>query len=74
MLCWVWLDRFVVVFRVEKVWVLNIVFVIELDIFLIIYDRGFIGMYYNWCEFYSIYFRIYDFFYVDYLIIFVKVK
>ncbi|XP_024362472.1 probable methyltransferase PMT23 [Physcomitrium patens] len=65
---------FAAALRAEKVWVLNIVPVTEPDTLPIIYDRGFIGMYHNWCEPHSTYPRTYDLLHVDHLITSVKAK
>lgn len=62
----VYLGGFVVVMVKYLVWVMNVVFVnLNLDILGVIYECGFIGMYYDWCEVFLLYLRIYDFIYVD---------
>ncbi|KAG0559053.1 hypothetical protein KC19_10G075100 [Ceratodon purpureus] len=52
----------------QPVWVMNIVPVTEPDTLPIIYDRGFIGMYHDWCEPHSTYPRSYDLMHADHLI------
>jgi len=56
----------------EKLWVLNIVPTSEPDTLPIVYDRGMIGMYHDWCEPHSTYPRTYDLLHADHLISAVK--
>ncbi|KAG0554549.1 hypothetical protein KC19_12G099500 [Ceratodon purpureus] len=58
----------------QKLWVLNIVPITEPDTLPIIYDRGMIGMYHDWCEPHSTYPRTYDLLHADHLISSVKEK
>lgn len=51
----------------QPVWVMNIIPVTEPDTLPIIYDRGLIGMYHDWCEPHSTYPRSYDLMHADHL-------
>ncbi|KAG0610431.1 hypothetical protein M758_7G064800 [Ceratodon purpureus] len=51
----------------QSVWVMNIVPVTEPDTLPIIFDRGLIGMYHDWCEPHSTYPRSYDLMHADHL-------
>jgi len=51
----------------QPVWVMNVVPVTEPDTLPIIYDRGFLGMYHDWCEPHSTYPRSYDLMHADHL-------
>ncbi|CAK9213095.1 unnamed protein product [Sphagnum troendelagicum] len=51
----------------QQLWVMNIVPVNEPDTLPIIFDRGLIGMYHNWCEPHSTYPRSYDLMHADHL-------
>ncbi|XP_047340777.1 probable methyltransferase PMT24 [Impatiens glandulifera] len=48
-----------------KVWVMNIVPINSPDTLPIIYERGLIGMYHDWCESFSAYPRTYDLIHAD---------
>jgi hypothetical protein len=60
--------RFAAALVTQPVWVMNIVPVTEPDTLPIIYDRGFIGMYHDWCEPHSTYPRSYDLMHADQLL------
>nr|KYP39698.1 hypothetical protein KK1_038983 [Cajanus cajan] len=49
------------------VWVFNVVNIDAADTLPIIYERGFIGMYHDWCESFSTYPRTYDLLHADHL-------
>jgi hypothetical protein len=68
------MNRFAAALMSEKLWVLNIVPITEPDTLPIIYDRGMIGMYHDWCEPHSTYPRTYDLLHADHLISSVKEK
>jgi hypothetical protein len=51
----------------QQLWVMNIVPVNEPDTLPIIFDRGLIGMYHDWCEPHSTYPRSYDLMHADHL-------
>lgn len=51
-----------------KVWVMNIVPINSPDTLPIIYDRGLLGMYHDWCESFSTYPRTYDLIHGDHLL------
>lgn len=53
--------------RDMKVWVMNIVPVDSPDTLPIIYERGLLGMYHDWCESVSTYPRSYDLVHADHL-------
>ncbi|VAI15044.1 unnamed protein product [Triticum turgidum subsp. durum] len=53
--------------RDMKVWVMNIVPVESPDTLPIIYERGLLGMYHDWCESLSTYPRSYDLVHADHL-------
>nr|XP_045084747.1 probable methyltransferase PMT24 [Aegilops tauschii subsp. strangulata] len=53
--------------RDMKVWVMNIVSVESPDTLPIIYERGLLGMYHDWCESLSTYPRSYDLVHADHL-------
>ncbi|KAB2603672.1 methyltransferase PMT24 [Pyrus ussuriensis x Pyrus communis] len=50
-----------------KVWVMNVVPVDSRDTLPIIYERGLIGIYHDWCESFSTYPRSYDLLHADHL-------
>lgn len=52
----------------HPLWVMNIVPVTEPDTLPIIFDRGLIGMYHDWCEPHSTYPRSYDLMHSDHLL------
>ncbi|KAJ8769102.1 hypothetical protein K2173_000877 [Erythroxylum novogranatense] len=54
------------------VWVMNVITVDSPDTLPIIYERGFFGIYHDWCESFSTYPRSYDLLHADHL--FSKVK
>jgi hypothetical protein len=64
----VWLDKFATALIDEPVWVLNVIPTTELDILPIVFDRGLIGMYHDWCEPHSTYPRTYDLLHADHLV------
>eukprot|EP00250_Pteridium_aquilinum_P012250 c20598_g1_i1 orf=375-2666(+) len=49
------------------VWVMNVVPTDEPDTLPVIFDRGLLGMYHDWCESFSTYPRTYDLLHVDHL-------
>ncbi len=59
--------RFAAALITQQLWVMNIVPVNEPDTLPIIFDRGLIGMYHNWCEPHSTYPRSYDLMHADHL-------
>jgi hypothetical protein len=59
--------RFAAALIMQQLWVMNIVPVNEPDTLPIIFDRGLIGMYHNWCEPHSTYPRSYDLMHADHL-------
>ncbi|KAJ6405400.1 hypothetical protein OIU84_013371 [Salix udensis] len=50
-----------------KVWVMNIVPIDFADTLPIIYERGLVGMYHDWCESFNTYPRTYDLLHADHL-------
>ncbi|KAH8939742.1 hypothetical protein BDL97_15G052100 [Sphagnum fallax] len=52
----------------QPVWVMNIVPINEPDTLPIIFDRGLIGMYHDWCEPHSTYPRSYDLLHANHLL------
>ncbi|XP_009602526.1 probable methyltransferase PMT24 [Nicotiana tomentosiformis] len=50
-----------------KVWVMNVVPIDSPDTLPIIYERGFFGIYHDWCESFSTYPRSYDLLHADHL-------
>ncbi|KAJ4963164.1 hypothetical protein NE237_023103 [Protea cynaroides] len=50
-----------------KLWVMNVVNVDSPDTLPIIYERGFFGIYHDWCESFSTYPRTYDLLHADHL-------
>ncbi|CAM0950194.1 unnamed protein product [Alopecurus aequalis] len=58
---------FAAALRDMKVWVMNIVPVDSPDTLPIIYERGLLGMYHDWCESFSTYPRSYDLVHADHL-------
>lgn len=56
------LGSFAAALESSKLWVMNVVPTIaERDTLAVIYDRGLIGIYHDWCEAFSTYPRTYDF-------------
>ncbi|KAJ6711114.1 METHYLTRANSFERASE PMT28-RELATED [Salix koriyanagi] len=51
----------------HKVWVMNVVPVHAPDTLPIIYDRGLVGVYHDWCESFGTYPRSYDLLHADHL-------
>lgn len=64
MLC---LCRFAAALKDLPVWVFNVVNVDAADTLPIIYERGLIGIYHDWCESFSTYPRTYDLLHADHL-------
>lgn len=50
-----------------NVWVMNVVPINSPDTLPIIYDRGFFGIYHDWCESFSTYPRTYDLLHADHI-------
>ncbi|KAL8132989.1 hypothetical protein AgCh_008454 [Apium graveolens] len=63
---------FAAALREMKVWVMNVVNIDSPDTLPLIYERGLIGMYHDWCESFSTYPRTYDLLHADHL--FSKIK
>ena len=59
--------RFAAALSSEKVWVMNVVPVHAPDTLPVIYERGLIGVYHDWCEPFSTYPRSYDLLHADHL-------
>ncbi|XP_031261272.1 probable methyltransferase PMT28 isoform X1 [Pistacia vera] len=51
----------------QKVWVMNVVPVHAPDTLPVIYDRGLVGVYHDWCESFGTYPRSYDLLHADHL-------
>ncbi|KAJ0789826.1 putative S-adenosyl-L-methionine-dependent methyltransferase [Helianthus annuus] len=51
----------------QKVWVMNVVPVYAADTLPIIFERGLVGVYHDWCESFSTYPRSYDLLHADHL-------
>ncbi|KAJ9166091.1 hypothetical protein P3X46_020887 [Hevea brasiliensis] len=51
----------------QKVWVMNVVLVHAPDTLPIIYERGLVGVYHDWCESFGTYPRSYDLLHADHL-------
>jgi hypothetical protein len=62
------LSRFAAALIKQPVWVMNIIPISEPDTLPIIYDRGLIGMYHDWCEPHSTYPRTYDLLHANHII------
>lgn len=58
---------FAAALRDLKIWVMNIVPIDSADTLPVIYDRGLLGMYHDWCESFSTYPRSYDLLHADHL-------
>ncbi|OEL34417.1 putative methyltransferase PMT28 [Dichanthelium oligosanthes] len=58
----------------KKVWVMNVVPVHAADTLPIIYERGLIGVYHDWCEPFSTYPRSYDLLHADHLFSRLKIR
>ncbi|KAF0903696.1 hypothetical protein E2562_029068 [Oryza meyeriana var. granulata] len=63
---------FAAAMRDHKIWVMNVVNVDAADTLPIIFERGLIGIYHDWCESFSTYPRTYDLLHADHL--FSKIK
>jgi len=63
-----WLNRFAAALISQPVWVMNIMPTSEPDTLPIIFDRGLIGMYHDWCEPHSTYPRSYDLLHANHLL------
>ena len=59
--------RFAAALSQQKVWVMNVVPVHAPDTVPIIYERGLIGIYHDWCESFGSYPRSYDLLHADHL-------
>jgi hypothetical protein len=59
--------RFAAALSSEKVWVMNVVPVHAPDTLPVIYERGLVGVYHDWCEPFSTYPRSYDLLHADHL-------
>ncbi|KAK1403939.1 putative methyltransferase PMT26 [Heracleum sosnowskyi] len=57
-----------------NVWVMNVVNIDSPDTLPIIYERGLIGMYHDWCESFNTYPRTYDLIHADHLFSIIKKK
>nr|XP_017239566.1 PREDICTED: probable methyltransferase PMT24 [Daucus carota subsp. sativus] len=57
-----------------NLWVMNVVNIDSPDTLPIIYDRGLIGMYHDWCESFNTYPRTYDLIHADHLFSSIKKK
>ncbi|KAK1392206.1 putative methyltransferase PMT26 [Heracleum sosnowskyi] len=65
---------FAAALREMKVWVMNVVNIDSPDTLPIIYERGLIGMYHDWCESFNTYPRTYDLIHADHLFSYIKTK
>uniref|UniRef100_J3MHK9 Methyltransferase n=1 Tax=Oryza brachyantha TaxID=4533 RepID=J3MHK9_ORYBR len=63
---------FAAAMKEQKIWVMNVVNVDAADTLPIIFERGLIGIYHDWCESFSTYPRTYDLLHADHL--FSKIK
>jgi tRNA wybutosine-synthesizing protein 1 len=59
--------RFAAALASKSVWVMNVVPVHAADTLPIIYERGLIGVYHDWCEPFGTYPRSYDLLHADHL-------
>lgn len=59
--------RFAAALSQQKVWVMNVVPVHAPDTLPIILERGFVGVYHDWCESFGTYPRSYDLLHADHL-------
>ena len=62
-----WKCRLAVALSQQKVWVMNVVPVHAPDTLPIIFERGLIGIYHDWCESFGTYPRTYDLLHADHL-------
>lgn len=51
----------------QPLWVMNVVPISEPDTLPVIFDRGLIGMYHDWCESFNTYPRSYDLLHASFL-------
>ncbi|KAF8658126.1 hypothetical protein HU200_059593 [Digitaria exilis] len=58
---------FAAALRDMKLWVMNVVTIDSPDTLPVIYERGLLGMYHDWCESFSTYPRSYDLVHADHL-------
>ncbi|XP_066371519.1 probable methyltransferase PMT24 [Miscanthus floridulus] len=63
---------FAAALREKKIWVMNVVNVDAPDTLPVIFERGLLGIYHDWCESFSTYPRTYDLLHADHL--FSKIK
>lgn len=59
--------RFAAALKDLPVWVFNVVNTDAPDTLAVIYERGLIGIYHDWCESFSTYPRTYDLLHADHL-------
>lgn len=59
--------RFAAALAQQKIWVMNVVPVHAPDTLPVIYDRGLVGIYHDWCESFGTYPRSYDLLHADHL-------
>ncbi|CAN0877399.1 Probable methyltransferase PMT26 [Linum grandiflorum] len=57
-----------------NLWVMNVVPIDSPDVLPVIYERGLVGIYHDWCESFSTYPRSYDLLHADHLISKIKQK
>ncbi|XP_042493813.1 probable methyltransferase PMT28 isoform X2 [Macadamia integrifolia] len=60
-------NRFAAALSSQKVWVMNVVPINAPDTLAIIYERGLLGIYHDWCESFGTYPRSYDLLHADHL-------
>ena len=56
----IWCDRFAAALVNRPLWVMNVVPVDKPDTLSVVFDRGLIGVYHDWCESLNTYPRTYD--------------
>jgi len=61
------LSRFAAALKDLAVWVMNVVPVNSSDTLPVIYERGLLGIYHDWCESFNTYPRSYDLLHADHL-------
>lgn len=61
------LYRFAAALSDHKVWVMNVVPVHAPDTLPIVFERGLVGVYHDWCESFGSYPRSYDLLHADHL-------
>lgn len=66
-ICSVFLYRFAAALSQQKVWVMNVVPINAPDTLPIIFERGLVGVYHDWCESFGTYPRSYDLLHADHL-------